>query len=153
MRGRIRKLPHIRTFTAGTASVADYQKDFFTGRWRTVRAPNPLEQQIQISLMQRLKWQCRRDDVVYYHTPNGELRDKRAAAKLKAMGTLPGVADLTFIYPGPQVLYLELKAKGNTLTREQETFGERVKAIGCRFEVADTIDDAVLILRNAGILP
>ena len=37
-----------------------------------------------------------RPDVIMRHVPNGEHRDPRTAAKLKAMGVLPGSADLEF---------------------------------------------------------
>jgi VRR-NUC domain len=137
--------------------TASYQKDLFTKRWRGVRAPDPREHQLQISLVERLHWQCRRDDVTYWHTPNGEQRDKRVAAKLKAMGVLPGVSDLTFLIGNgqhkPDLLFLELKARGGSLSDEQKIFQDRVEAIGSNFAVADTIEAAVAVLVKFGILP
>ncbi|HEY2242603.1 MAG TPA: hypothetical protein VGH47_00080 [Xanthobacteraceae bacterium] len=131
------------------------QKDLFTKRWRQARAPDPSELQIQISLIQRLGYMAL-PNCVFFHVPNGELRDKRAAAKLKAMGTLPGVSDLVFIYNdaagGLQVLFLELKARGRLPTPAQAGFADRVCKLGCNVEVADSIDRAVEILENYGIL-
>ena len=48
-------------------------------------------------------------DCLFFHVPNGEVRDPRTGAKLKAMGTRRGVADLLFIRPGAPPLFLELK--------------------------------------------
>jgi hypothetical protein len=131
------------------------QKDLFTKRFRKVPAPQPSELQIQISLIERLRLQCRKD-VLFFHCPNGEIRDKAAAAKLKAMGVLPGVSDLQFIWNRHDqlfVLFLELKTKGRKLSNEQAVFGFAALAVGCAFEVADNIDDAVKILRKYQILP
>jgi len=134
--------------------TAPQQKDLFTKKWRTVKRLDPLECQIQISLIAQLRIRCRRD-VTYWHTPNGEERDDRVASKLKAMGTMPGVADLLFIWPGPaapQLLFLELKAPRRTTSAEQDHFAERARATGAFYEVADNIDDAIAILKSYGLL-
>lgn len=63
-----------------------------------------------------------------YHVPNGGNRDPRVGARLKGQGVRRGVPDLCLPIPRPAVsgfaayhgLYLELKAKGNDLTPEQE---------------------------------
>jgi VRR-NUC domain len=131
------------------------QKDLFTRRYRQVQAPQPSEVQIQISLIARLRLQARKD-VLYWHTPNGELRDKRAAAKLKAMGVLPGVSDLVFVWTENErlkILFLELKAPRRTLSEDQIAFGLAALQVGCVFECADNVDDAVSILQKHQILP
>ena len=132
------------------------QKHLFTKRWRKVAPPAPSELQIQIALISRLGYQCL-PGCVYFHIPNGEWRDKRTAAKLKAMGELPGVLDLQFIWNDDRgalrVLFLELKAKGRSPSDEQRYFGRRVARLGCAVETADSIDQAVAILEKYGILP
>lgn len=130
------------------------QKDMFSKRWRQVKAPQPSELQLQISLVAQLRLICRRD-VVFFHCPNGELRDKRTAAKLKAMGTLPGVADLVFVWCDGGVLknlYLELKAPKRTMSPEQMVFCDRVIDAGADYQTADNIDAALQILRWHGLL-
>jgi hypothetical protein len=132
------------------------QRDMFTRRYRTVPALNPSELQIQISLVARLKLELR-SDVVMFHCPNGEWRDKRTAAKLKAMGVLPGVADLIFIWnysrdSRPLVLFLELKSSGKKPTDTQFLFETRVKACGAFYEWTDNIDDAHRIVKEYGLL-
>jgi hypothetical protein len=130
------------------------QKDLFSKRWRKVRPPDPSELQIHISLVAQLKHRCRAG-VIFFHVPNGEQRDKRTAAKLKAMGVLPGVADLIFLWARglvPCVLFLELKARGRGLTDEQKWFRDNVVTLRCYFECADNIDDALKILAKYGLL-
>jgi hypothetical protein len=127
------------------------QRDLFTRRWRQVAAPDPSELQIQIALVDRLRLLAHRD-VLWWHTPNGELRDARTAAKLKAMGTLAGVPDLTFIAPGPRVVFLEVKARGRLATPEQLAFAQRAETAGCVWECVDTVDEAVTVLETYGIL-
>jgi hypothetical protein len=138
--------------------MGEQQRDLFTRRFRTVRAPDPSETQLHISVIAHLKLRARKDiGLIYFHTPNGELRDKRTAAKLKAMGVLPGVSDLQFIWKDARsnrlrVLFLELKARGKTRSDEQVAFAVRARATGCGAEVADNIDSAVAILQAYGVI-
>jgi len=131
------------------------QRDLFTKRYRRIPALDPSETQIQISLVARLRWQCR-PGVVFFHCPNGELRDKRVAAKLKAMGVLPGVADLIFLWAAdrrPSGLFLELKRRFGRPEPDQESFAKAIKELGFFYEWTDTLDEAVRILIRYGILP
>jgi hypothetical protein len=137
------------------------QRDLLTQRWSKVRGKEPSELQIQIALVEHLGYRLRQD-VVYFHVPNGEQRDKRTGAKLKAMGELPGVSDLVFVwfeYINQETkvgvlrnLYLELKAKGRKLTVAQWLFADRIQAAGAKYEIADNIDSALTILKDYGLL-
>jgi len=131
-----------------------YQRSLFTKRWNKVRELEPQEYQIQIALVTRLKLMVRKD-VLFFHCPNGEIRDKRTAAKLKAMGVLPGVADLLFFWNdgGLRGLFLELKARKGTQSPVQRIFEDRSTFLGIYYECADNIDAAVRILTQYGILP
>lgn len=68
-----------------------------------------------------------------YHIPNGGSRDKREAAKLKAMGVKPGVSDLCLpvkrgAYSG---LYIELKKlKGGKVSPEQREWLDHLRSQG-----------------------
>jgi DNA topoisomerase IB len=135
--------------------VVEQQKDLLTNRWRKVRAPDPLEVQVQIALIQHLHWRARRG-VVYFHCPNGELRDKKSAAKLRAMGVLPGVSDLVFVWIDDEGqlhnLYLELKARGRKPTPEQVAFADAIRDAGAEYDFADNLDDALRLLDARGLL-
>jgi hypothetical protein len=113
---------------------------------------DPSELQLHISLVARLRLLCR-PGIIFWHTANGELRDGRDGAKLKAMGVRPGVSDLIFVFPkAAPLLFLELKARGKGLTDNQKIFRDDVRAAGHIFEMADTIDEAVRILIKHNVL-
>jgi hypothetical protein len=140
---------------------APAMRDLFTKRLRKIRPPPPSELQIQISLIAQLRQAQRiRPGVIYFHVPNGELRDKRSAAKLRAMGVRAGVADLIFIWNAPvhgdprrvRILFLELKAPGRKETPLQTLFADEASTIGCDYAKADSIDDAITILQGFGLL-
>jgi len=122
------------------------QRDLFTKRYRRVPSLDPSEFQIQSAVIAALRLQCR-PGITYWHCPNGEVRDKRHAAKLKAMGTLRGVADLTFVFPNAApLLFLELKAYGRRLTPDQRQFRDLMQAAGHLYEWADSVSMALGIL-------
>jgi hypothetical protein len=129
------------------------QKDLFTKRWRRVQALDPKESQIQISLIAELKLRIR-PGVMYFHVPNGEERNKAIAAKLKAMGTLPGVADLIFIWMTDRIkiLFLELKRRNKPLSPEQYAFALKIREAGAIYDMADSVAGAIEILQRHGLL-
>jgi hypothetical protein len=142
-------------------TAREQQKHLFTGRWRNVRMPVPKEHQLQIDFVALMKWALR-PDVMMFHVPNGELRDKVAAAKLKAMGVLPGVSDLVFMWEQPRIgcpdtrhfraLFLELKRSGGKLTAEQAAFGLAMRSMGADFAFVSSIDEAVEAVKLRGLL-
>lgn len=119
-----------------------------------MRAPEASELQIHIAVVEH----CRRlikPDVLFFHCPNGEHRNKRTAAKLKAMGVLPGVADLIFIRAAPwsfdcvpDILFLEMKRRGEKQSDSQLAFEQRAKACGAQYRVADSVGAAIDILEH-----
>lgn len=137
---------------------AQYQKHLFTKRWRPVMQPAKEVTSIHIPLVAMLRW-CIRPDVIWRHVPNGEHRDKRTAAKLKAMGVLPGSADLEFhwsergILPKERrVLHLELKNGKAPMSDRQAEFALAVKLLGDDYCIARSIDEAIAILGERGLL-
>ena len=136
----------------------EQQKHLFTGRWRSVAIATPKEHELQIALMTMLRW-CLRPNVIVRHVPNGEVRDKRTAAKLKAMGVLAGSADLEFFWKRLDgshanfcALFLELKRPGGRLTAEQAAFGLAMRTMGADFEVASSIDEAIAAVGMRGLI-
>jgi hypothetical protein len=134
------------------------QRDLFTRRWRAQVQPQK-ESTFQIQLISILRW-CIRPDVIWRHVPNGEHRDPRTAAKLKAMGTLPGSADLEFHWcevdqlerKHRRVLHLELKVGNRQRTDSQIAFALAMRLLGDEYEVARSIDQAIAILGERGLL-
>ena len=55
----------------------------------------------------------------FFHVPNGGARNPVTGAKLKRMGTVPGVPDFIVLHLG-QAYAIELKAKSGALNRAQK---------------------------------
>ena len=105
-------------------TVVAKQRDLFTRRFRSVAPPDPSEVANHTSRWSRDCVGSFGEMCCGFMFRNGEERDKRTAAKLKAMGVLPGVADLVFVWhptvwqttvfsnnrKGVNILFLELKA-------------------------------------------
>jgi hypothetical protein len=131
------------------------QKDLLTGRWRKLAEPQKEVTSLHIPLVAMLRW-CLRPDVIFRHYPAGEHRDPRTAAKLKAMGVLPGSADLEFFYRNaagtPCLLFLELKLPGRKCSEAQMVFALAVKLLGAEYEVACTIDEAIGVIGKRGLI-
>jgi hypothetical protein len=119
---------------------------------RTTRAKNDEEEQLQRSLISRLRLLAD-PQVIYFHVPNGGARSKSEGANFKAMGVLAGVADLIFFLPDGGVLCMELKRRGGPSSAGQDEFGRRCEAIGITYVVCYDIDNAVAILTAHGVLP
>jgi hypothetical protein len=121
------------------------QRDMFTRRWRDVVVPAKEVTRLHIPLVRMLRL-CIKPDVIWRHVPNGEHRDVRTAAKLKAMGVVPGSADLEFFWSADdrlRVLFLELKLPGRKLSDAQVEFALRATMIGAQHFVATSIDEAI----------
>jgi hypothetical protein len=84
----------------------------------------------------------------WWHTPNGEQRDKRVAGKLKGMGVLAGVPDLIFIMPNGQASFIELKRKGEGLSADQLVVHDKLRALGCAYETCRTPEEVEDVLER-----
>lgn len=83
---------------------------------------------------------------IWFHPPNGGLRNKREAAKLKAMGVKPGVPDIVIL--DPQIV-IELKIGNNKPTPSQESWLKTFKALGWQAHVCRSLDEVVEILEKS----
>lgn len=72
-----------------------------------------------------------------FHIPNGGRRDKREAARFKAMGVKPGVSDvfLPVACGGYHGLFIELKAPGGRASNCQKKFISLIRNQGYRAEI------------------
>src|SRR5262245_18107817 len=144
--------------TESRVIVATKQRDLFTRQWRSIIKPQK-ESALQIVLVAMLRLMLK-PTVIWRHVPNGEHRDIRTAAKLKAMGVLPGSADLEFHWceidalerKHRRCLHLELKAGGRQRTEQQVAFALAVRLLGDEYQVARSIDQAIGILGELGLI-
>jgi hypothetical protein len=85
----------------------------------------PLARPKEIALHMRVAALLRdhaRPDWQWTHIANGEVRDPRAAGKLKQMGLQPGWPDFVLVPPVGQLHCLELKRLGESLSDAQDDF-------------------------------
>lgn len=110
------------------------------------------EEDWQIALVDHLRLRTM-PGVIFFAIPNGGLRSKSEAARLKRMGVRKGASDIGFILPPHgRAGMLECKSGKNTPTPEQEQFGAEVDAAGGLFAVAWNIDQALGILTAWGAI-
>ena len=81
------------------------------------------------------------EDLPWWHTPNGELRDKRTAAKLKGMGVLRGVPDIIVLLPNGQAGFIELKKADGTSSDDQVEFRDKVLALHCGYATCRSMEE------------
>lgn len=88
--------------------------------------------------------------VMWWHTPNGEKRDKVTAAILKGMGVKPGVPDLLLYDTLTGYLHvIEVKAADGYLSDAQKAWMEKFTSSPTgRYAVARSVDDVVQILED-----
>jgi hypothetical protein len=102
-----------------------------------------------VSWLEEMK--LRYPNLRYYHTPNGGLRNKVTAIKMKALGTKKGVPDLCFPMPrqGFGGLYIEMKrAYGGRLTPEQKDWIKELKFNNYRVEVCEGQEPAMAVIKD-----
>lgn len=88
----------------------------------------------------------------WWHTPNGEKRDARTGARLRAMGVKPGVPDI--IVAGPRregVIFFELKSKSGRMEAEQKTFERWAGESGWPYFICRSVDEVERHLDRLGV--
>ena len=95
---------------------------------------SPTESQSQQAVFEWAEWNinCYPDLEWMYAIPNGGLRHKAVAAKLKAEGVKSGVSDIHLPVPKGRYigLWIELKVGKNKPTEKQLRFQEQMREYG-----------------------
>jgi hypothetical protein len=114
-------------------------------RPRARKAPvaRPKEIELHIDVARILRKHAR-SDWMWFHCPNGEARDARAAAKLQSMGVRAGIPDLALVPPSGPTHWLELKRPGETLSEPQERFRMWAIRHGAPYAVCDSMRDVLI---------
>ena len=113
--------------------------------------PSPKEYELQRFVVECLRFYATKG-LIFYHCPNGEARSKRTGARLKAMGVRPGVGDICIVLPGGSAAFLELKTAKGRSSPEQRIFRADCQAIGARYDIAASPEQAVDVLLSWGAL-
>lgn len=103
------------------------------------------EHELQVTCAEFLD-ACLPDDAVWFAVPNGGLRNKAVAGKLKAEGVKPGVPDILIFYQS-RLICIELKAGKGTLSDDQIVMQRRLMEAGTGvMPVCRSLDDLVAFL-------
>jgi hypothetical protein len=111
------------------------------------------ERAIQTAIVKALKAHCKPHSAFWYAIPNGGKRDAISGARLKAEGVQPGAPDLGFVLPFGLAAFLEIKAEKGRQSVSQEFIEKQINALGGRYAVAHSIDEAWGVLAAWGVLP
>jgi hypothetical protein len=133
------------------ANLLNSTRDFTSPRpVKQVRKRQQPERQLQAALIERLAWQ-KPPGVWWAHYPAGGRRSRVTGAILKGMGAKAGVPDLLILSHG-KLFGLELKAGRNGLSPAQVATHSEMRAAGAVIGTAGTLDDAIAILSEWGLL-
>jgi hypothetical protein len=108
------------------------------------------ERELQRALIEHLSWRAPAG-TWWTHFPAGGRRSRVTGAILKGMGTKPGCPDI-FILSHGKLFGLELKAGRNGLSPAQVETHAAMRAAGAAIGTAGTLDDAIAILSEWGLL-
>jgi hypothetical protein len=75
-----------------------------------------------------------------FAVPNGGLRNKKEASKLKSTGVVAGVSDLIIIEAN-RVLFVEVKTETGTQSPKQKDFQKKVEVLGYRYLLVRSLED------------
>ena len=110
---------------------------------------NRPEELLHRSVIEWLQWQ--KPNCLWFHPYNSGYRTKAEAGIGKALGVLPGVADLVFVLPGGRVGFIELKGPKTPLNLNQKIFLNDVQMLGAAYAVARSIEEVQGTLKAWGV--
>ena len=117
---------------------------------RQPRITGPSEDQIQRAVADYLRLRGVRG-LVWWHTPNGELRRPGIGGRLKAYGARAGMPDVMLIHKG-RTYALELKTEQGRVSGAQRAVHEDLKEAGAEVWVAFGLDAALGQLKKWGVV-
>lgn len=112
---------------------------------------DPSEHRIQSKLVDILP-SMMKPGIIRLSIPNGGLRHPRVGAMLKAEGLMPGSPDLVFALHHGLTAWLEMKKSGGVESDVQEGMRNKLLRIGHRVGLAHSVDEALEVLNQMGIL-
>jgi hypothetical protein len=110
---------------------------------------NNAEAEAQAAIVWYVRWVA--PHLRIFAVPNGGLRTKAEAARLKWTGVLAGVLDLVILLPGGRSAYWETKTRKGRLSDDQLDMIAWLEANGHIWAVVLSIDDARRELARLGV--
>lgn len=108
------------------------------------------EHNLQVACVRYFRYRYPNIAPLLFAVPNGGNRNLREAARLKAEGVTPGVADLILLLPSRthHALCLELKTDKGRLSPQQKEWLSVAEKYGAKTAVIRSIDDFILEVDN-----
>ena len=107
------------------------------------------EARIQAAVVAWIRW-CAPQTMVFA-IPNGGLRGKAEAARLRWTGVQAGIPDLAVLAPVGKVFFLEVKAPDGRLSADQAEIFHRLVALGISTAIVRSIEDVRIAFNAWGI--
>jgi hypothetical protein len=89
--------------------------------------------------------------VIAFAVPNGGLRSKAEAARLKWTGGVAGVPDLVIVVDPGRIFFIEVKTPGGSVSGAQRQFMFRLDALRTPCAIVRSTNDMHLVFRLWGI--
>jgi hypothetical protein len=81
-------------------------------------------------------------ELLIFAVPNGGLRSKAEAARMKWTGVLAGIPDFAIVTPGGRVHFIEVKTPATRLSPEQRAIHDALITLGTPPAICRSIEDA-----------
>lgn len=104
----------------------------------------------QAAVVEYVRWVA--PHIRIFAVPNGGFRTKAEAARLKWTGVLAGVLDLVLVLPESRCVFWETKTPRGRLSDDQRAFIGALEALGHRWALVRSIDDARDELERLGVM-
>ena len=116
-----------------------------------LRLPSPARQRheeddLQRAVIQYLGWALP-PDALAYAIPNGGLRHKKAAARLKGLGVVAGIPDIGVVHRG-RALFVELKSGRGVMSPAQRSMAQRLVYAGAAVCCCRSVPEVEAALRR-----
>lgn len=118
------------------------------------------EEQAHVAIVEGLRLIL--NDALVFHVPNGELRDKATAAKLRRMGVVAGIPDIVVMQrigeitdiardifrPIPGIAFLEVKSRTGRRSSAQSDVLDWLRGAGFIAAIVTGLEGAEKVLRD-----
>jgi VRR-NUC domain-containing protein len=116
------------------------KRDLFGRPLRREPLDRNAEARRQAAVVDYVRWVA--PHIRIFAVPNGGFRTKAEAARLKWTGVLAGVLDLVLVLPESRCAFWETKTPRGRLSDDQREFIGSLEALGHRWALVRSIDDA-----------
>lgn len=120
------------------------------GKPKLRNRPGHEEENMQIDCVKWFDYQYPKLKLNLFHSPLGGKRDKREAARFKAMGARKGFPDLLLLYPNKfyPCMGIELKTESGRQSEEQKEYQRIFEIIGAKYIVVRSLEEFIAEVNN-----